>query len=291
MSPLELVKLPALMQRTSGRAEITIGLIDGPVVINHPDLMSKNIHEILGSQPGSCTQASSAACQHGTFVAAILSARRGSPAPAICPNCTLLVCPIFTEATPGNGQMPSATPEGLATAIVVSVKAGARVLNLSVALVQPSSKGEQELEEALHYAARRNVILVAAAGNQGTVASTIITRHPCVIPVAACDLQGRPISYSNLGSSIGRRGLSAPGDAVTSLGSEGRSHTWGGTSVAAPFVTGTIALLWSEFPRATAAEIQNAVTQTSRLRRTSVVPPLLDAWSAYRMMLRTHVRH
>jgi len=286
-----MVKLTTLMQRTSGRAEIVIGLIDGPIAINHPYLMSDNIHEIPGSLPGMCLQASSTACQHGTFVAAILSARRSSPAPAICPDCTLLVRPIFTEATPGNGQMPSATPEDLAAAIVETVNAGAHVLNLSVALVQSLSKGERELEEALNYAARRNVLLVAAAGNQGTIASTIITRHPCVIPVAACDLQGRPISYSNLGSSIGRRGLSAPGDAITSLGSWGRPRTWGGTSVAAPFVTGAIALLWSEFPRATAAEIRNAVAQTSTSRRTSVVPPLLDAWSAYQVLLRAHVRN
>ncbi len=286
-----MVKLTALMQRTRGRDEIVIGLIDGPVDMNHPDLMSNNIHEIPGSLPGMCLQANSTACQHGTFVAAILFARRGSPAPAICPGCTLLVRPIFAETTPGNGQMPSATPEDLAAAIVESVDAGARILNLSVALVQSSSKGERELEEALNYAARRNVILVAAAGNQGTIASTIITRHPCVIPVAACDLQGRPIAYSNLGSSIGRRGLSAPGDAVTSLGSEGRPRTWGGTSVAAPFVTGAIALLWSEFPRATAAEIRNAVVQTSAPRRTSVVPPLLDAWSAYQVLLKAHVRN
>ncbi|HJY83767.1 MAG TPA: S8 family serine peptidase, partial [Candidatus Binatia bacterium] len=149
MSPLEMVKLTTLMQRTSGRAEIVIGLIDGPIAINHPYLMSDNIHEIPGSLPGMCLQASSTACQHGTFVAAILSARRSSPAPAICPDCTLLVRPIFTEATPGNGQMPSATPEDLAAAIVETVNAGAHVLNLSVALVQSLSKGERELEEAL----------------------------------------------------------------------------------------------------------------------------------------------
>jgi subtilisin family serine protease len=291
MGPLEMVKLTSLMQRTSGSAEIVIGLIDGPVAINHPDLTGDNIHEILGSLPGMCLQANSTACQHGTFVAGILLARRGSSAPAICPACTLLVRPIFAETTSGNGQMPSATPEDLAVAIVESVNAGARILNLSVALVQSSSKGERELAEALNYAARRNVILVAAAGNQGTVASTIITRHPCVIPVAACDLRGRPIFYSNLGSSIGRRGLSVPGDAVTSLGSDGRPRTWGGTSVAAPFVTGAIALLWSEFPRATATEIRNAVAQTFVLRRTSIVPPLLNAWSAYQVMLRTHMRN
>jgi len=44
---------------------------------------------------------------------------------------------------------------------------------------------------------------------------------------------------------------------VTSLGSEGRPLTLGGTSVATPFVTGAIALLWSEFPAASAAQISS----------------------------------
>jgi subtilisin family serine protease len=63
---------------------------------------------------------------------------------------------------------------------------------------------------------------------------------------------------SNLGHSIGMRGLGAPGDAVTSLSTAGPPLTLGGTSVAAPFVTGAIALLWSKFSAATAAEIRHA---------------------------------
>jgi hypothetical protein len=47
----------------------------------------------------------------------------------------------------------------------------------------------------------------------------------------------------------------------------GPSRTFGGTSVAAPFVTGAIALLWSEFPTATAALIKFAVAHASGPRR------------------------
>ncbi|HSF28851.1 MAG TPA: S8 family serine peptidase [Candidatus Tectomicrobia bacterium] len=182
--------------------------------------------------------------------------------------------------------MPSATPEDLAGAIVESVDAGARVINLSVAHAQPSSKSERALEEALNYAARRSVIVVAAAGNQGTIGSTGITRHPWVISVVACDLQGQPISQSNLAGSIGRRGLRAPGDNITSLGAEGGPFTLGGTSVTAPFVTETIALLWSAFPAVSGAEVKLAVTQAYAPCRDSMVPPLLDAWAAYQAMLK-----
>src|SRR5438132_4280290 len=217
MNPLDVVSLTPLMERTSGRREIVIGLLDGPVAVTHPDLVGANLREIPGKQGGTSAQASSAACLHGTFVAGILCAQRGSSAPAICPSCTLLVRPIF-ETTAASDQMPSATPEALAAAIIETIEAGARVLNLSVALAQPSTRGEHALEEALDYAVSRGVIPVAAAGNQGMLGSTAITRHPWVLPVGACDLQGRPLGASHVGGPLGRRALMAAGEAVTGLG-------------------------------------------------------------------------
>jgi subtilisin family serine protease len=284
MDPLDLVKLTPLMELTRGSPELKIGLIDGPVLIQHPDLAGQHLHELLGEGAGACSQADSAACLHGTFVAGILSARRGSSAPAICPGGTLLVRPIFAEEKAANDEMPSAAPGELAQAILDCIVAGARVLNVSAALAQLSVNNERMLEEALDEACKRGVLVVVAAGNQGTVASSAITRHPWVIPVVGYDLQGRPMNQSNVGSSIGRRGLGAPGDRITSSGAEGTPVTRGGTSAAAPFVTGAIGLLWSEFPNTTATQIKAAVTQAHYPRRTGVVPPLLDAWAAYQLI-------
>lgn len=285
MKPLELIELTHLMEITSGRSEIIIALIDGPVAVDHPDLIN-NIREISGIWRGGCTMANSTACMHGTFVAGILSAKRGSVAPAICPDCTLFVRPIFVE-TIGQGQIPSANPEELAAAIIEMIDVGARVINLSAALTHASAKEERELEQALDRAAMRSVIVIAAAGNQGEIGSTVITRHPWVIPVAACDQRGYPLHYSNLGNSIGRRGLSSPGDSIASLGTDGNALTLNGTSAAAPFVTGATALLWSVFPDATALEIKSVIMLANTRRRASVVPPLLDAWSAYQALRRT----
>jgi len=258
--------------------------------MNHPDLAAESIREILGEPSAGCAHSGSAACTHGTFTAGILGAKRGSLAPAICPGCVLLVRPIFKEgAAEKNGALPSATPGELTKAIVECIEAGARVLNLSAAFAQPSSREERELEGALDYVARLGAIVVAAAGNQGALGSSAITRHPWVIPVAACDLRGSPVGQTNLGHSVGRRGLLAPGEGVTSLGAEGGPLSLGGTSVAAPFVTGTVALLWSMFPRASAAEVKYAVTMSAYgQRRTTVVPPLLDAWASYRTMATTY---
>ena len=284
MTPLDLVELTPLINRTSGRADVTIGLIDGPIAMDHPELATDHIRKLDGNGDANCTRAGSMACLHGTFVAGILNAKRGSSAPAICPGCTLLVRPVFTETTTTQPLMPSTTPKELAAAIIECVDAGARCINLSLALAQPSSRAERELEQVLDHATRRGVIIVAAAGNQGTLGSTVITRHRWVIPVVACDPQGKPISESNFGSSVGRRGLRAPGASITSLGAEGKPATMGGTSVATPFVSGTIALLWSAFPKATSVQVKFAVTQAFAPRRATVVPPLLNAWAAYQFI-------
>jgi hypothetical protein len=67
------------------------------------------------------------------------------------------------------------------------------------------------------------VLIVAAARNQGTIGSTVMTGHPPVIPVAACDLRGEPLPESNVGPSIARRDLRAPGEQIMSLGGKGRA--------------------------------------------------------------------
>jgi subtilisin family serine protease len=280
MDPLHLVRLAPLMSRGEGRREVALALIDGPVALDHPDLAQSRMKEIPGAVRGSCSRLESVACMHGTFVAGMLVARRASQVPAICPGCTLILRPIFSETTKDRRPMPSASPEELATAITEAIAAGAKVINLSVALTNPSSRGEHELERALDYATHRGVLVVAAAGNQSTVGSSAITRHPWVIPVVACDLQGRPTPESNLGSSIGRWGLAAPGESIVSLGADGKPQTSTGTSAAAPFVAGAIALLWSEFPKATSAQIKSAITQAGKSLRRTIAPPLLDAWAA-----------
>ena len=283
MSLLSSVGLPPLMERSQGRPSVVVGLIDGPVASGHADLANGNIRAVPGTF-GACATSGSLACLHGTFVAGILSGRRGSPAPAICPECTLLIRPIFAESGAASGAVPTATAGDLAAAILDCIEAGASVLNLSLGLSPCAAASERELEEALNHAARRGVLVVAAAGNQGTLGSTAVTRHPWVIPVAGCDRGGRPMRDSNFGNSIGRRGVMAPGDGVTSLGGDGKAVTLGGTSAAAPFVTGTAALLLSVFPKATAPDIKLAITRPAPARRSSVVPPLLNAWGAYQTL-------
>ncbi|MCX5211455.1 S8 family serine peptidase [Kitasatospora sp. NBC_00240] len=293
--PLELVGLSSVMARSAGRSEVVVGLIDGPVAVGHPGLAGRRVVVLPGggggTRAGACDVADGgASCLHGTFVAGVLSGRRSSGAPGVCPGCTLLVRPIFAGDGPGRRTGPAARLEDLAAAVVECVDAGARVLNLSAAPERPSSAGNRELEGALDHAAAHGVITVVAAGNQGALGSSAIVRHPWAVPVVAYDRRGRPMDLSNLGGSIGGRGVGAPGEAVASLGPGGRPLVLTGTSAAAPFVAGTVALLLSEFPGATPAAVRAAVLASGRGPRRSVVPPLLDAGAARAGLLASYGR-
>jgi len=274
MHPLDLANLRPLIDASRGRPEVAIGLIDGPVDLDHPDLSRNSIRELQGEAATACAGRRSAACVHGTFMAGELSARRGMAVPALCPDCVVLVRPIFSDRS--EGHVAYASARELASALIQCVDAGARIINLSLTLESSSMRDERSLQQALDHAWQRSVFVVAAAGNQRTVGSTVITRHAAVIPVVACNNRGEPLEYSNVGHSIGRRGLSAPGANITSLGPEGKLLVFSGTSVATPFVTGALALLLSLFPAASAAQVRLAIALAHPIRR-SVYPPLMNA--------------
>ena len=213
-----------------------------------PGLATENIRILSQASDRAQPQANGAALTHGTFVAGILAARRGSAAPAICPGCTLVVRSIFLQSSAANADGPSASPQELADAVIDCVEAGARILNLSLSLATPSPNREPKLAQALGYAAARGTLVVAAAGNQGTVGGSVITRHPWVMSVVACDLAGRPLAITNLGSSD-----CAAGSDGARRWCHGSRRRWTAVHLEwnqrwTPFVTGALALLLSMLP-------------------------------------------
>jgi subtilisin family serine protease len=266
------------MALAAGREDVGVALLDGPVALSHPDLADARVRIIGAAASATCRAEGSRACRHGTSVAGVLSARRSSAAPGICPGCTLFVRPIFEDRA--DLTVPRTTAHELARAILESIEAGARVINVSGAL-GPTIGRERELESALVAAARIGALVIAAAGNDGTVGSSPLTRHPSAIPVTACDVAGRPLRAANLARSTGVRGIAAPG-LVTAITPDGPPATFSGTSFAAPVVSGVCALLWSLFPRAASQEITWAIAGPRR--RTSVAPPRLSGWMAYQRL-------
>ena len=146
-------------------------------------------------------------------------------------------------------------------------------------------KSYPRLQEAYDYARRHGVIIVAASGNLGNIGSISLIDNEWIIPVAACDEYGRLDSISNFGPSIGSRGLMAPGIDVRSTKSGGGNTRMSGTSFAAPFITGTIALLLSMFPKASIADIKRSTTSIDDVHRyRSIIPRLLNAEQAMKRL-------
>jgi hypothetical protein len=168
MEVLDLVTLTPLMGRTRGRQEVAIGLIDGP---NHqgPSWLWRPEHSRATWGNRGWLFSVKQRCMPARYVCSgMLLAKRSSTAPAICLGCSLVVRPIFSEMLSGNGSLPSATPQELATAIIEVIHAGVRVINLSAAIVRPSSKGERDLQAALvlhsghkYNRIRRTVVMAA----------------------------------------------------------------------------------------------------------------------------------
>jgi len=111
-SALRITRLDRLMSMTSGSTDVVVGLPDGPIDADHPDLVNMGFtSRSLAVTPSPFTE--STARQHGTFVAGLLASRRESSVPGICPGCPIVTVPIFgNEARNGIDVFPSQHPPG-----------------------------------------------------------------------------------------------------------------------------------------------------------------------------------
>jgi subtilisin family serine protease len=243
---LRRIGLPSAWDRTRGGA-LVVAVLDTGVDATHPDLRGAvlpGLDVVGGTTDSTDTEG------HGTSVAGIIAARSDNRqgVAGICWSCSIL--PVKVLGPDGTGDMDS-----LAAGIVRATDAGARIVNMSLG----GPAGSATLDEAIAYAVARNVVLVAAAGNNGSSAPFYPAANPNVIGVAATDDSDRLYSWSNLGDWVR---VTAPGcDPTTALGST--YAIFCGTSAAAPVVSGLVALTLSLQPSASRADIVRAVTDST----------------------------
>ncbi len=284
MEILQLLKLPSIMKLSSGNPDLIVGMIDGPIDLKHDAFDNTHIIQVSPSYPILCNSIDDKACKHGTSITGILAAKRGVHALSICPSCTFALRPIFYE---NSKCVKKPNINDLADAIIETVDAGARIINLSLGLTYHLGT-PNKLKESYSYARDKGVVVIISSGNQGQVGNSSLLRNQWIIPVSSCDQNGRPLWFSNLGKDIGKNGILAPGTNIKSTFPNGAYGYCGGTSVSAALVSGTIALLWSIYPESTSTDIIYAVRKSCKSH--SIVPPLLNAEAASDV-LRSTARH
>jgi hypothetical protein len=253
----------------AGTDTISIAIIDGPFDVV---ALSKVLAQLpLSLAPGSCSVAPNDGCDHGTFIMGVLGARNDAVIPGLCPGCRLLHIPLFMDEA-----APSASLADLASAITTAVKAGANLINLSLAVLNDSGP-DPSLASALDHAEACGAVILVAAGNQGHQAMGQLLSHPATIPVVAVDAARRLLPDCNFGHTISHRGIAALGHQVLGYAPGGGTTVMSGTSVATAVASGLLAALWSEHPDATAAEILAAVERLGP--RGGPIPPMLDGRS------------
>jgi thermitase len=141
--------------------------------------------------------------------------------------------------------------DDLAQAIIHAVDHGARILSNSWGSTSPS----QLIEDAIHYAVSRGVLVVAAAGNQGSVHPHYPAAYDDVVAVTATDSEDKPASFTNFGDWVE---VAAPGVNIYSTYlNDYRSLS--GTSMACPHVAGVAALILSRYPNMSETQLRTSL--------------------------------
>lgn len=204
---------------------------------------------------------------HGTHVAGIIAGQRDNAIGinGIAPDAKIL--PIRILDSRGDGS-----ESDLVQAIRLAVEQGAKVINLSLG----GRTQTTALQLALEFAELNNVVVVAAAGNGGPTASTTYPAgNDLAIAVTAVDQTSNAPSFNQRGAYID---IAAPGVSICSTiridatvdpsrrcaGSGEPYATMSGTSMAAAFVSGVAALIYSVRPDFTPAQLREVITTTAK---------------------------
>ena len=239
---LDLLDIPGLraLQRRAqyGMPDLPIAVLDGPVDNNHPCFENANSIGLSTLVSGKANVAG-AMSVHGTHIASILFGQPDSTVSGLVPRCQGLFAAVFTDDRRQLSQLD------LARAIEQAAESGARVINISGGSLTDSGEAEDWLERAVKMCRDRNILIVAAAGNDGCDCLHVPAALPAVLAVGATDRSGKPLDFSNWGETYQRQGLLAPGENILGARPGGGTQRLSGTSFAAPIVTGVAALLLS----------------------------------------------
>lgn len=247
------IDAPAVWPTSQG-AGVTVAVVDSGVDGAHPDIApnlltgfnawnrSADVNDTLG---------------HGTMIAGLIAAAAGNDGyVGVAPQAKILPVKMIDNRS-------SFQDKAAVAGVMWAIAHGAQVMNLSWAGYHDPIAGVQP---ALAAAARANVVVAIAAGNETAnldgkkdfgAESPDAAGEPTTISVAAMTLDNQLAGFSNRG--VFRVQIAAPGDGIESDYLKEWYGGGSGTSFAAPLVAGVAALLRSAYPDAPATQIRRAI--------------------------------
>lgn len=231
-----------------GNDSITIAVVDTGVDANHPDLSANLVYGYNAITNTSNTDDDQG---HGTHVAGIASGIINNNRGIAGVSGKSKIMPIKALSSTGSGYT-SDIGEG----IMWAADRGAKVINLSLG----GPYYDQYLQDSVNYAYNKGALIIAAAGNSNTSAPSYPAALNNVVAISAVDQSNSRASFSNYGSYID---LAAPGVSIYSTTYDGGYGYKSGTSMAAPFVAGAAALIWSLDNNKSAGEIETILKSTA----------------------------
>jgi cyanobactin maturation PatA/PatG family protease len=234
--------LQKLQKLSLGNADIKIAVLDGPVNLEH---------SCFNTVAGKLTPASSdiitplgLALSHGTAVTSLIFGKQGSSVEGVAPGCSNLNISIYADGN--DGKFSSASQVELASAIETALDQGAHIINISGGQFSNTGDADFLLKRAIDKCYKAGVLIVAATGNDGCNCIHIPAAENQVLAVGAMDENGEPTKETNFGEAYQTNGILARGKNLTAASADGGTFlTGGGTSYAAPIVSGVIGLLMS----------------------------------------------
>lgn len=249
--------------------ELTIAIVDTGVDLDHPDLKDNLVPGANLVSPGEQPDDDNG---HGTSVAGVIAAAGNNGIGVSGIVWKAKIMPIKALDNHGDG-----TEQELGEAILYAVRSGARIIVLSVGLHRYSPY----MLDIVHYAESKNVLLVAASGNDGVslgekAAVKYPAAYPTVLAVGGAKANNTVDSRSNQGTELD---LVAPWDVyTTALGGLYKKEE--GTSMAAPQAAAAAALVWARYKNLLPYQIRGLLRQTAK----DIGAPGVDSSTGYGML-------
>lgn len=265
---LDELGMQPLFDVSLGDPAIRVAVIDSGIDISHADLAAGIVDPYdaydddadPSPNPGEfCNGPSTDICdEHGTAVSGVIAARanNGEGIVGLCSACTLVPIKLLGD---GSGAL-----SGDVAAFEHAIEADAAVINNSWGFVDPTTV-PAPLADAIHRAATetrggKGAVVVFAAGNDDReLGNNEMEALSDVLCVGATDIYGAPTAYTNTGDALD---VAAP-SATFSTAPGGYTDSFGGTSAAAPVVSGLAAWILSVSPELTAAEVHALIVDTA----------------------------